>query len=510
MSINRVNRFEGRDWLVAAMFFVAGFILYTSFRSQLAYHWDSAEFVLAIREYNVALSQPHAPGYFLYVMLGRLVNVFVGDPHASLVWISVVAGAGLAAAMYLLGVAMFGRWVGAAAAAVTLTSPLVWFFSCVALTYVLDAFLVCVLVLWCWRAMRREVLWIDAIGLGAMLAVIGGVRQQSLFGLAPLVLFTLWQSKSRRGSKMVIGSLACVIPVAVWFSAMLAMTGGWGAYSAALKQIAQFHAHKTLVGGGWDALLWNVFFAGLYCLNGTALGALALPFALRTYRDRTALHFLALWLVPVYLLGAVIGYTEAPGHVFTYLPCLLLLCGIGLARMRRRVTAVAVVCGFNLFVFLAWPRAWDKVLWGTIPTARTLRDHDTLIVRTVRLIRQQYKPEETIICHEHGNLFFGLRHFQLYLPEFASYRTDHDEAMVAPAGKPLSRAWNGRLEFVSAIDLSGKNTLLLVVPPGEKIKMFQSSRSRFGIPNPQPVKDSDGTLYVAPLKNPVNCSDVGH
>ena len=458
--------------------------------------------MLAIREYNVALSQPHAPGYFLYVMLGRIVNVFVGDPHASLVWISVMAGAGLVATMYLLGVAMFGRWVGVTACLVTLTSPLVWFFSCIALTYVLDAFLVCVLVLWCWRAMRRNVLWIDAIGLGAMLAVIGGIRQQSLFGLAPLVLFTLWQSKSRRGLKIVIGSLACVITIAVWLSAMLAMTGGWVAYSAALKQITQFHAHKTLLGGGWSALSWNVFFAGLYCLDGVMLGALALPFTFRHDCDRGAFHLLALWLAPVCLLGVVVGYTEAPGHVFTYLPCLLLLCGIGLARVRARAVVVAAVCGFNLFVFLAWPLAWNNVLWGTVPTARMLRDQNALIVRTVRLIRQRYKPEETIICHGHGNLFFGLRHFQLYLPEFASYRTDHDEAMVVPVGKPLLRAWNGQLEFVDTIDLSGKNTLLLVMPPGGDIGRLKPFWSGLGISNPQPVKDSDGLLYVAPIKKP--------
>ena len=38
------------------------------------------------------VGQPQAPGYFLYIMLGRLVNSFVGDPHASLVWISVAFG----------------------------------------------------------------------------------------------------------------------------------------------------------------------------------------------------------------------------------------------------------------------------------------------------------------------------------------------------------------------------------------------------------------------------------
>src|SRR2546426_6863576 len=104
--MSRVESLERRDWWVAVAFFAAALALRIPFRSQLAYHGDSAEFALAIREYNVALSQPHAPGYFLYVMLGRLVNLFVGDPNASLVWLSVAFGSALAAAVYLLGTAM--------------------------------------------------------------------------------------------------------------------------------------------------------------------------------------------------------------------------------------------------------------------------------------------------------------------------------------------------------------------------------------------------------------------
>jgi len=71
---------------VAAAMFLVSVALRISFRSQLVYHWDGAQLALAIREYNVALNQPHAPGYFLYVMLGRLVNFFVHDAHGSLVW----------------------------------------------------------------------------------------------------------------------------------------------------------------------------------------------------------------------------------------------------------------------------------------------------------------------------------------------------------------------------------------------------------------------------------------
>lgn len=92
--IHGVVKFGRRDWSVAALFVVAGLGLRVPFRSRFPFHWDSAQFALAINQYDIRLSLPHAPGYFLYVMLGRLVNHIVGDPHASLVWISVASGSG--------------------------------------------------------------------------------------------------------------------------------------------------------------------------------------------------------------------------------------------------------------------------------------------------------------------------------------------------------------------------------------------------------------------------------
>ena len=54
-------------------------LLRVPFRSHYAYHWDSAQFALAIGHYDIRQGLPHQPGFFLYVMLGRCVNWVVGD-----------------------------------------------------------------------------------------------------------------------------------------------------------------------------------------------------------------------------------------------------------------------------------------------------------------------------------------------------------------------------------------------------------------------------------------------
>src|SRR6266478_4579663 len=116
------GKFERRDWLMVALLCAASLALRVPFRSQFAYHWDSAQFALAIGEYNIRISQPQAPGFYLYVMSGRLMNLLVGEPHAALVWSSVIAGAWLVVVGYLLATSMFGRRCGLGTGLILLTS----------------------------------------------------------------------------------------------------------------------------------------------------------------------------------------------------------------------------------------------------------------------------------------------------------------------------------------------------------------------------------------------------
>ncbi len=246
------------------------------FRSEYAYHWDSAEFAIAIRDYNVALGQPHAPGYFLYIMAGRLMTLLVGDPHTGLVWLSVFCGSALVSVLYLLGTAMFGRRTGIVTALLAMTSPQLWFHSDVALTYIADSFLVCWVVLFCWRARQRGGTWLDTVLIGGLLAVAGGVRQQSVIALVPLLAWFFWGFQRPRLLKLAVAAGVSVALATMWFVPMVLMSGGLGAYLEIVRRHAAFNAAATWWGGGFDRFTWNLFFVGVFCANGLMLGAFAL------------------------------------------------------------------------------------------------------------------------------------------------------------------------------------------------------------------------------------------
>ncbi|MEI6085162.1 MAG: hypothetical protein WCS70_12785, partial [Verrucomicrobiota bacterium] len=232
-----------------------------------------------------------------------------------------------------------------------------------------------------------------------------------------------------------------------------------------LHSIGLFHVRKTLAGGGWGAAAWNVFFAGLYSFNGLLLGVVALLGALVQSRGKypEAIRVILWWILPVFLLATMVGYTEAPGHVFTYLPALILLAAVFAGGLRRRPVLVAIVV-VNLLAFWVWPARWDGVLWGTLRTRRELQEHDQQLCNSAQVVREHFRPDETILCHWNGDLLFGMRHFQFCLPEFANIRLDPDLAMVKPPGRELMMVKGGKTDFVSQIDLSRYRQVVFVVP----------------------------------------------
>ena len=237
-------------WLAAALM-LAGIALRVPFHSAYVYHWDEAQFALAIHQYNVALSQPHAPGYYLYVMLGRLVNRFVGDPRASLVWLNTVASGGVAAWLYLLGVALFNRRTGLAAGLFALTSPQFWFHGCVGLNYATDAFLVCLLMWWGWRMMQRGGRWGEALLLGVIMALVAGVRPQSALTLIPWWGMVFWHCDQGRVRKWIVASALVLGLGLCWFVPMVKQCGGLGVYLDIIHRYSRNTAPLTFWSRPW-------------------------------------------------------------------------------------------------------------------------------------------------------------------------------------------------------------------------------------------------------------------
>src|SRR5580700_4447139 len=79
-----------------------------AFRSHDLYDLDSVDFALAIQRFDPRAYQPHPPGYYLYILLGRLLNFVVHDANLSLVLLSIAASCGVIIMIYKTAIDWFG------------------------------------------------------------------------------------------------------------------------------------------------------------------------------------------------------------------------------------------------------------------------------------------------------------------------------------------------------------------------------------------------------------------
>jgi hypothetical protein len=203
-----------------------------AFRSHDLYDLDSVNFALGLARFDPRVHQPHPPGYFLYVCLGRVVNLLVHDANLAFVVVSVLASIASVILIYALARAWFGNLAATFAGLLFLFSPLEWFHGTVALTYSVEGAASALLGLLCWRIDRGR---IGAVVPAAIaLGISAGIRPSSLMFLGPLFLYAL---RSVPWKWRLIGIVALALTGIAWFLPMLGAAGGADAYFGALRSL---------------------------------------------------------------------------------------------------------------------------------------------------------------------------------------------------------------------------------------------------------------------------------
>ena len=80
MGADRVDTTAWGGALAAVVVFAA---LLASFPEKL-WHWDEFQLSYGVTHFDLARHEPHPPGYYLFVLLGRALAPVVGDPARAL------------------------------------------------------------------------------------------------------------------------------------------------------------------------------------------------------------------------------------------------------------------------------------------------------------------------------------------------------------------------------------------------------------------------------------------
>ena len=396
-----------------------------AFRSHYLYDIDSVNFALALRNFDPAdVHQPHPPGYFLYVYLGRLVDMVFHDANTALVAISILFSCGAVAMIYVLANDWFGRNAAAFAGLIFVFSPLAWFHGTVALTYAVEAFFSVLTGYLCWRICCGEGRFV--VPGAVVVGLAAGFRPSTLLLLSPLLLFSLRKVSRRQAAG---GVAALVLTLLAWLIPMIRITGG-GAYISSFVSLWLTVPSRGTVFN--SSLLNSVARAcvivGIYLLSFGCAAILPVLASGGKFRvdpcvdPRGTAHckavFTRVWMAPgllfftfIYLKFVNSGYLLAlapPVCAWMGLWASVWLAESSLARRPLKMVLIASGAAVNAAIFIFLP---------VYCSYGAERRFEAEIASITGALRQLASPRDAVIVGFDSH-FLGYRHAGYYLPGY--------------------------------------------------------------------------------------------
>ncbi|CAN5617991.1 hypothetical protein BH24CHL1_BH24CHL1_05690 [soil metagenome] len=498
--------------IISGLIFLGFLMLRLPFRSHYPANWDAVQLALGTQAFDLHHHQPHPPGYIGFIGLGWLMNHITGDPNTSLTILSMVAGSLAPALLYLFALRFMSRGYALVTAALFGLSPLVWYYSEVALTYAAEAAAGIAFLAFAHRGLK-QVSTRDLIVAAVLLSVLGSLRQSAMLFLIPVWLYAAWQFpwRVRIGSAAVLGvtSLLWVVPL-LWLS------GGPNIYmeeSRALANVIGASALSLNVTG----LQMNVTFVIAGILIGANAGLLiAVAARLAGVRplkdlDRKDKLFFLLWVLPA-MVTFILGHTGQLGYILLLLPALFLLAGVsleGLSRVTRParlnvrrpllVISVTLFAAASAFGFLALPGAAYTHFQSRDTTsesniARHLRQYDLKTSDAhwegLAHLIGRYDPRTTVVLTTVGGprISGSFRHVSYLLPEYRVYGLGMD---TDGSFGYMFTAQHGRSDYsVEGLASAapwlpfGHNTLRVIIPDSEILSRLDPRIARQNVTLP--------------------------
>jgi Dolichyl-phosphate-mannose-protein mannosyltransferase len=495
LPFGRIIPWQRWEWWLVIGLFVLTLATRWPLRVSSLEEFDSANYALAVREFNLAKHQPQPPGYLFFIWAARVAHLWIPDPVHALTAVQAISGA-LAILLYygLLRRCMPPAWA--------LSSTLLVIFSAqVWLQHVRpmeDAFaflwmlgVVYALV----RSLSGEARWWVAGMLGVGLAM--GAKQVLPGFLVGLWGRTLWEYVRRsRFYVIALGLLGGVLASLTWFIPLSLHVGSAHAYvAAALSQLAWLREDDALLLNWGPSRLssqWRTTFLLIWGPTGLALPMWALV-ALGAYevlRRYVSLRWL-LWLVIPTLLVRFLTLGYWPRFTMYYLPFLIPLAVVGcdtlvrasargIGRMRAssdQDAHLAVVypssLGFmipGIVLLSGWAALQTHYIGSTL---RVLHSEPSPVVQAVQFIRQHYEPTTTLILTDNALIS---RHLTYYRASagFSSIYEPHLRESNPAVFQGISHVLKMQTEPVPPTSGYHLGTWFLRVPHWRELSQFEA------------------------------------
>lgn len=330
-------------YLIVTVLFLLGFFSRFLLSEKNFYAIDSVLYTIGTFNYSIAEGTPPAPGYFLYIMTGKFLNLFLNNPHDSMVLISVIYSGLIAALLFLCGRIIFGFSAGLISALLFLTSPVFWYKGITIYGYLNSAFFILLTVLFCYRVIQGYTKYIYWAAF--FYAVLAGVRPQDFPMLIFLFAFTMLQVPFKENIKA--AGIFIMVSLA-WFVPFTIISGGVSGLLGILESKGVYLVDNSIFGGPPISQINNhLIRMGQYFQRSYFLGIIPLFyyggrfFRLSEFYENKKAQFFAFLLFPVLLFNIFIQFAEI-GHGMCWGIGLMLLIGESVVVLSKDLADLAV------------------------------------------------------------------------------------------------------------------------------------------------------------------------
>jgi 4-amino-4-deoxy-L-arabinose transferase-like glycosyltransferase len=433
---------------------ILALLLYVAFMSCSFDEWDSYNFALALRHYDVVRHQPHPPGFPLYVFAGYIALYLVRNPLTALTIISAISGALTVAPAFVLSRRMYDRRTAVLTSLALIFTPALWIASESALSDAFFTFLLLLAICLLYLGIKGSTKTLQTSWFVYGLAIGARPTPAALTLLALWVPWTIFVARRIRCRMLAIkGALLFAASCLAWFIPMICVVG-WANYWLAMQRDLiwasnmDFFWARTLGLDPIQRLIYVIMQFAVFSLGGAFVGVnstfsstnpflyfhgmlllVALTTCMINFKNIPGKLFLFLWIVPYFAFVYLFGSPNYPRYYLPLVPAIMIpvvASAVAVGKAIRRQPLIALR--------RSWIKSWTGFFFaailitsffvGTLPLAVIIHTQQAPTKQLFDYVTANYLPGTVIIeCSEH-------RVFQFYPNEITYLNCRVDEKKV--------------------------------------------------------------------------------
>jgi len=378
--------------------------------------WDSVQFALAMHNFDISINQPHAPGYFLYILMGKFLLSLLKNDTLSLTLLSSILGSLSVIPFFLLVKKLFkNKNLAIISSFLFIFIPIGWMMSEVALTNMPGLFSLLVFTYLLFLYGRKNL---------PILSFLGGFILGIRFTEFPIIisLLSIFLIRDFRVKKIIYCFFAFTIGVCIWLIPTIYLTGS-NEFVKSYKWIASYIiSHDSFFGQGIKSL--NFFTNRLeklfyllkiaYSLQLLIIVSISYLYIFLTRKNlkRYNFQFILVWTLSYFVPLIFIYNLEVPRYTLPLLPIFVIVASYPLVNLKNRSMSFVYRVVFVITFFFLFQQGFSQL--------KRFRAQTPPTIAAVNYIKDNFSAKGTVILAS-----YTYRQFQYYAPEFLSFYSEN-------------------------------------------------------------------------------------